>query len=51
MMNEKAYKIMNIAGIGNVAIGIIVITVGITVGILSIVSGVKLIKEKKNLIF
>lgn len=50
-MVEKAYKTMNISGIGNITLGIIVMVVGITAGILAIVSGAKLLKNKKGLTF
>ena len=50
-MVEKAYKTMNISGIGNITLGIIVMVVGITAGILAIVSGTKLLKNKNGLTF
>ena len=48
---EKAYLTMKYSGAGNIAVGIIVLVVGITVGILSIVSGAKLLKHKERLHF
>ncbi len=42
---------MNLTGIGNIAIGIVVIAVGVTAGILTIISGANLIRAKKNLLF
>ena len=51
VMNEKIFKTMNTIGAGNVAIGIILVVVGLATGIISIISGVKLLKEKKNIIF
>ena len=50
-MVEKAYKTMNISGIGNITIGIIIMVIGIAAGILAIVSGTKLLKNKKELTF
>ena len=50
-MNEKAYKVMTLAGSANIAIGIVIAVVGITAGVISIVSGARLLKEKKGLIF
>ncbi|MFI3171072.1 MAG: hypothetical protein R3Y58_01680 [Eubacteriales bacterium] len=50
-MNEKAYKVMSVTGIGNIAIGIVMIVIGIAAGTIAVISGVKLIKEKRNLIF
>lgn len=50
-MNEKIYKSMTFAGASNIAVGIIVATVGIATGILTIISGARLLKEKKKLTF
>ena len=50
-MNEKAYKAMTLAGSANIAIGIVIAVVGITAGVISIVSGARLMKEAKGLIF
>ena len=48
---EKAYTIMKNSGAGNIAVGIIILVVGITAGVLSIVSGAKLLKHKKEITF
>ena len=50
-MNEKAFKTMGVTGVGGIAIGIIVIVVGVTTGILSVVSGAHLLKVRKGLTF
>ena len=50
-MNEKAYRVMAGVGAGNIAIWIIVLTVGIVTGILMIVNGGRLLKRKSDLIF
>jgi hypothetical protein len=50
-MNEKAYKSMGFAGVASITIGIIVGVVGITTGIIAIVSGARLLKDKKGLMF
>lgn len=50
-MNEKIFKIMNRTGAGNVTIGVILIVVGLVAGILSIISGARLLKEKRNIMF
>ncbi len=50
-MNEKAYKTMTGVGAGNLVIGIILLVVGITTGILAIVNGSRLLKAKSDLIF
>lgn len=51
-MNEKerVYRTMSITGAGNIAAGIVVVTLGVTVGVLSIISGAKLLKTRKNIL-
>ena len=46
-MNEKAYKTMSLAGAAGITVGIIVMVTGVAAGIISIVSGAKLLKDKK----
>ncbi len=48
---EKAYLTMKNSGAGSIAIGIIVLVVGVTVGVLSIVSGASLLKHKREITF
>lgn len=50
-MNEKAYRAMSMAGACNIAIGIVVMVTGITAGILAIISGARLLKDKHGLTF
>lgn len=50
-MNEKAYKTMAGVGAGNVVIGIVLLVVGLTTGVLAIVNGARLLKRKSDLIF
>lgn len=50
-MNEKAYKTMAVIGAGNLVIGIILLVVGLTTGILTIVNGGRLLKAKSDLTF
>jgi hypothetical protein len=50
-MNEKIYKAMRFAGTANITVGIIVVVVGVAAGIISIVSGARLLKEKRGLTF
>lgn len=45
-MNEKIYNTMSRSGSWNLVIGITVIVVGIASGVMLIVNGVKLIKQK-----
>ena len=47
-MNEKAYKTMSLAGAAGITVGIIVMVTGVAAGIISIVSGAKLLKDKKR---
>ncbi len=48
---EKVYKSMKLAGGANIALGIITLVTGITVGILTIVSGAKLLRDKSEITF
>ena len=48
---EKAYVTMKNSGAGNIAVGILILVVGITAGVLSIVSGANLLKHKKEITF
>ncbi len=43
---EKAYRVMRNSGAGNIAIGIILLVTGVTVGIISIINGASLLKHK-----
>ena len=47
-MTEKTYKVMGLAGGANIAIGIISIVVGVTTGIILLVSGGKLLGAKSK---
>ncbi len=50
-MNEKVYKTMSFAGISSVVVGIVMIVTGVTTGIIAIISGARLLKDKKGLMF
>lgn len=50
-MNEKVYKSMAFAGAANIAVGIVVAVVGVAAGVITIISGARLLKEKKGLTF
>ena len=50
-MDEKLFKTMGRIGGANIAMGVICIVVGLVVGILSIVCGGKLLKDKNHLLF
>ncbi|MCH1982595.1 hypothetical protein MCG98_08445 [Ruminococcus sp. OA3] len=45
-MNEKTYRTMSRVGGGSIALGIIVVVTGVVTGILMIVGGARLLKEK-----
>ena len=49
-MNEKVYRTMSIAGAGNIAAGIVALTVGIAVGVVCIISGAGLLRSRKNIL-
>ena len=48
---EKAYKKMSQAGAGSIVIGIITIVTGVTAGIIAIVNGARLLKNKSEITF
>ena len=48
---EKVYKSMKRVGAGNIVIGVLIMIVGISVGIVSIITGAKLLKAKSDITF
>lgn len=48
---ERIYKSMKHVGAGNIALGVIIMVVGVTVGIVAIISGAKLLKDKADITF
>ena len=48
---EKVYKAMRNTGAAKIAIGIIVIAVGVSAGIVSIITGANLLKKKSQIMF
>ncbi len=50
-MSEKLYKTVTQTGAGALALGIIVLITGVTVGILSIVNGARLLASGKHITF
>lgn len=50
-MNEKIYKTMRITGGTNIALGIVLIVTGVTVGILTIINGARLLQRKSDIMF
>lgn len=50
-MQEKIHKTMGRVGAWNIAVGVVLIVIGLGAGILSIINGAKLIKEKSGILF
>lgn len=48
---EKAYTAMKNGGVINIVVGIVILTAGITAGVLSIISGSVLLKHKNEITF
>ena len=48
---EKAYRTMKNSGAGSIAVGILLLVVGITAGVISIVNGACLLRNKQEIIF
>lgn len=51
LMNEKIYKAMTTVGAGNIVLGVIMIVTGIAAGVITIVGGARLLKNKSGLTF
>ena len=47
-MNEKAYKTMSRSGAGALTVGIIMMVAGLVCGIIAVVSGARLLHDKKE---
>ncbi|SFG42736.1 hypothetical protein SAMN04487761_11829 [Lachnospiraceae bacterium C7] len=50
-MEEKIYKSLGRSGGANIAIGVIILICGLVCGIINIVNGAKLIKDRSNITF
>lgn len=50
-MQEKSYKTMRSVGGGSIALGVIMIVCGLVCGIITIVNGGRLLKEKSDHLF
>ena len=48
---EKAYRAMKSSGTGNIVLGIIMLVIGITAGVILIVNGANLLRHKKEITF
>ena len=50
-MNEKIFKSLSGIGVAGIVTGIIIIVTGVSLGVISIVSGAQALRLKKNIIF
>ncbi len=50
-MGEKIYTTMKRCGVWNIALGIVMIVIGISVGVGSIINGCMLLKRKSEVTF
>ena len=50
-MNEKIYNTMKQVGAWNIAFGVVIITIGVAIGVMQIVHGGKLLRDKKEITF
>lgn len=50
-MEEKTYKAMSLGGTAGIVTGVISIIVGVACGVVMIVSGARLLAERRNILF
>lgn len=50
-MNEKIYNTMKQVGAWNIVFGVVLITLGVAIGVMQIVHGGRLLKDKKEITF
>ena len=50
-MEEKTYKVMGSTGAMNLIFGIIMIALGTSMGVLTIINGAKLLSGRKKIVF
>ena len=48
---EKVYKVLKNVGGGSIAIGVIMIIMGVTLGVINIVNGAVLLRNRRNILF
>ncbi len=48
---EKVYKLLKNVGGTNIAFGVVLIVVGVAIGVINIVSGAKLLRNRRNILF
>ena len=49
-MNEKIYRTMSGTGVCSLVIGIVILVTGVAAGVLMIISGVRLLKRKSDIL-
>ncbi|MCM1180492.1 MAG: hypothetical protein NC347_09570 [Clostridium sp.] len=50
-MNEKMYKTMKTVGAWNIVFGAFLIAAGVAIGVIQLVHGSRLLKEKNKILF
>lgn len=50
-MNERAYQTMSKAGAWNIVFGVVLIVAGLSIGVLQIINGGKLLSDRKEITF
>lgn len=50
-MGEEAYKTMGRAGAASITVGVILLVIGMVTGIISIVAGASLLKNRSKILF
>ncbi len=50
-MSEKVYKTMSITGAAGITVGVVILVTGTAVGVISVISGIKLLKDRQGLTF
>lgn len=50
-MPEKAYRTMTHAGAWNLVMGVIMLITGVTIGVMSLIYGARLLKNKSEIMF
>lgn len=51
MNNERLYRAVSRGGAGSLVMGIIVLTVGVATGVMMIINGASLLKQKSQITF
>ncbi|MDD3412806.1 MAG: hypothetical protein PHY47_02295 [Lachnospiraceae bacterium] len=50
-MNEKVFKSMGFSGVTGIVTGIVVLVAGVAAGVMMIISGSKLMKDRTGIMF